>query len=396
MTTIKQLLVGVIEEGGSDLHIATGEAPRIRVDGELLPIDMPAPDADGVLALLQPICPDWRWQRFLETGDIDFAHHVAGKGRFRANYLRTCDGLAAVFRLIPQTIRSLADLRLPDVLRRLCNRRSGLILVTGPTGSGKSTTLAAMIDDINRNQARRIITVEDPLEFIHTPLQSTIIHREVGEHCPSFAQALHSAVRADPDVLLIGEMRDSATIHQALNCAAMGALVFATLHTNSAAKTIDRIIGAFPADEQAQVRAMLAETLEAVVAQQLCRRRSGGGRVAALEILLHTAALPHTIREGSTSSIRTTIEGGGSLGMVLMDAALRQLIGEGAIAPAEAYGKATDKEQFLPGVLEDTVRDHAQAQDVSLAELDHRRYTTALFPDRQNAESEDAEDAEEP
>jgi twitching motility protein PilT len=387
---INPLLMGVIEEGGSDLHIATGEPPRIRVDGELLPIEMPAPDAPTVVALLQPICPEWRWKRFLETGDVDFAHHVAGKGRFRANYLRTSAGLAAVFRLIPENVRSIEELHLPDVLRRLCNRQRGMILVTGPTGSGKSTTLAAMIDDINRNQARRIITVEDPLEFIHAPLRSTIIHREVGEHCTSFAQALQSAVRADPDVLLIGEMRDGATIREALNCAATGALVFATLHTNSAAKTIDRIIGAFQANEQPQIRAMLAEALVAVVAQQLCHRRSGGGRVAALEILLYTPALPHTIREGLTGSIRTMIEGGGNLGMVSMDAALKLLISEGAISASEAYAKATDKEQFLPDVLNDDGHESPQSEDVDMAELDHRRYTTALFPERQGPAAPDA------
>jgi twitching motility protein PilT len=381
MTKLDVLLRGVIDEGGSDLHVATGEPPRIRVDGELLPIEMPAPDAAAVARLLQPICPEWRWQRFLETGDVDFAHHVAGRGRFRANYLRTSDGLAAVFRLIPETVRCSAELQLPDVLRRLCNRRRGLVLVTGPTGSGKSTTLAAMIDDINRNQARRIVTVEDPLEFIHRPSRSTIIHREVGEHCPSFAEALHSAVRSDPDVLLVGEMRDAATIRQALSCAAMGALVFATLHTNSAAKTVDRVIGAFAADEQPQVRAMLAETLAAVVAQQLCRRRSGGGRVAAFEVLLRTPALPHTIREGLTGSIRTIIEGGGNLGMVSMDAALKRLLADGAIAPSEAYAKAVDKDLFLPEVLADNAQVTAQARDPGMAELDYRRYTTALSPE---------------
>jgi twitching motility protein PilT len=391
MTDISLLLTGVIEEGGSDLHVVTGEPPRIRVDGELLPLDMPAPDAAAVVALLQPICPAWRWQRFLETGDTDFAYHVARKGRFRANYLRTSSGLAAVFRLIPEVVRSIEELRLPDVLRRLCNRQRGMILVTGPTGSGKSTTLAAMIGDINRNQARRIITVEDPLEFVHEPLRSTVIHREVGEHCPSFALALHSAIRADPDVLLIGEMRDRATIREALNCAATGALVFATLHTNSAAKTIDRIVGAFQADEQPQIRAMLAETLAAVVAQQLCRRRSGGGRVAALEILLHTPALPHTIREGLTGSIRTMIEGGGSLGMVTMDATLKSLIAEGAISPAEAYAKATDKEQFLPDVLEDNAQENALAMDVGMTELDHSRYTNALFSEGQEPPPKDTE-----
>jgi twitching motility protein PilT len=382
MLSIDQLLVGMIDEGGSDLHVATGQPPRVRIDGELLPIEMPAPGPDDVEFMLRLVCPEWRWKRFVETGDVDFAHHIHGHARFRANYLRTEDGLAAVFRLVPEKVRTLAELGLPDVLRRLCNRRRGLILVTGPTGSGKSTTLAAMIDDINRNRTRRIITVEDPLEFIHAPRRSVVIHREVGEHCASFAQALQSAMRADPDVLLIGELRDRDTIRLALSCAAMGTLVFATLHTNSAPKTVDRVIGAFPADEQSQIRVMLAETLTAVVAQQLCRRRSGRGRVAALEVLLHTPALPHAIREGLTGTIKTMIEGGGSLGMVSMDASLKALVAEGAISPLEAYVKAADKETFVPALVEEQALADAQAGDATLAELDHRRYTTALFPER--------------
>lgn len=381
MAAIDELLVGMLDEQGSDLHLATDQVPRVRVDGELIPLDLPPLGEATVAALMREICPARLWERFAERHDLDFAYAIPEKGRFRCNYLNTTDGLAAVLRAIPTVVQTLEELHLPEVLRELCYGRRGLIVVTGPTGSGKSTTLAAMIDHINGRLARRIITIEDPVEFVHTPRKSVVIHREVGLHCRTFAEALRSAMRSDPDVVLLGEMRDSETIRLALDCAARGTLVFATLHTNSAPKTLDRIVDAFPADEQPQIRGLLAETLTAVVAQLLCRRADARGRVAAHEILVRTPSLPHVIREGPSGAVQSLIDSGGNLGMVSLDASLRRLHAEGRISAFEAYMKATAKEHFAATVAQDRP---PQTAGASLAELDHRRYTTALFPDRED------------
>jgi twitching motility protein PilT len=313
---------------------------------------MPPVNHDRLTTMLQEICPAERWQLFMQSHDLDFAYAIPGRARFRCNYLNGHHGIAAVFRLIPSTVQSMKRLRLPEVLTALCGYDRGLILVTGPTGSGKSTTLAAMIHHINSTVRRKIVTVEDPLEFVHQNRRSIIVHREVGLHCDSFSSALRSAMRSNPDIIMVGELRDLETIRLALNCAAMGMLVFGTLHTNSAPKTVDRIIEAFPANEQAHIRAMLAESLAAVVSQLLCRRCDRPGRVAAHEILIRTPALPNTIREGQTSGIRTIIDGGGTHGMVSMDASLEKLLLAGTVTPYEAYMKAANKEMFAHYVEE--------------------------------------------
>jgi twitching motility protein PilT len=284
------------------------------------------------------------------------AYEIPGVARFRCNYLYNHWGMAAVFREIPVKILSFDTLKLPAALKKLCQLDQGLVLVTGPTGSGKSTTLAAMIDYINDTRAKHIITIEDPIEFVHQNKKSVIVHREVGEHTASFAAALKGAMRHDPDILLVGEMRELETIKLALGCASMGMLVFATLHTNSASKTIDRIINVFPAEEQNQVRVMLAGCLAGVVAQLLCKRIPKG-RCAVHEILLQHEALPNTIRSGRISDIKSIIEGGGADGMITMDLSLMNRVKDGTIEPKEAYMKAAVKAPFAqllkPGDLDE-------------------------------------------
>jgi twitching motility protein PilT len=347
---IDQLLTDMLEKNGSDLHLIVGLPPKIRVSGELEPLDYDPVSSDLMEQMLSEICSERRWQAFLENKDLDFAHEIPGLARFRCNYLYNYYGMGAVLRQIPSKILSLEDLNLPKVLRDVCELKSGLVCVTGPTGSGKSTTMAAMIDYINKRYAKHIVTVEDPVEFVHQNNQAVIVHREVGEHTQSFGDALRGAMRADPDIILLGEMRELETIKLALSCASMGMLVFGTLHTNNAPKTIDRIIDAFPADEQPQIRIMLAECLTGVVSQLLCKKKNGG-RVAVHEILLRTSGLANVVREGQISSIRSIIESNGEMGMCSMDNTLRELLNNGTITPKEAYLKAADKKefaQFLP------------------------------------------------
>jgi twitching motility protein PilT len=355
MAAIDALLRATLERGGSDLHLTIGLPPKARISGSLLALAGPPLDAATVQHLLQEICPQNRWNEFLERHDLDMAYEIPGVARFRCNFLFNHWGVAAVFREIPVKILSFETLKLPATLKKLCQLDQGLVLVTGPTGSGKSTTLAAMIDFINETRAKHIITIEDPIEFVHQNKKSVIVHREVGEHAASFAAALKGAMRHDPDILLVGEMRDLETIKLALGCASMGMLVFATLHTNSASKTIDRIINAFPADEQNQVRVMLAGCLAGVVAQLLCKRIPKG-RCAVHEILLQHEALPNVIRSGRISDIKSIIEGGGADGMITMDASLMNRIKDGTIEPKEAYMKAAIKAPFAallqPGDLE--------------------------------------------
>ncbi|RMD79726.1 MAG: PilT/PilU family type 4a pilus ATPase [Lentisphaerae bacterium] len=347
MAQLDTLLQGMLNRKGSDLHLMVGLPPRIRCDGQLVLLDekLPVLSQAAMHRLLQEICPPHRWQEFLETRDLDFAYELPGVARFRANYLFNQWGMAAVFRQIPSRILSLEDLKLPEVLKTICSYREGLVLVTGPTGSGKSTTLAAMIDYINRNESRHIITIEDPIEFVHRNRRSILVHREVGAHTRTFAEGIRGALRCDPDVILVGEMRELETIRLVLDTASMGVLVFGTLHTNNAPKTIDRIIDVFPADQQPQVRTVLAGCLSAVVSQLLCRK-IGGGRVAVHEILLRHEALPNTIREGQIGNIRSIIEGSRAQGMCSMDDVLMERLKEGMIEPTEAYMKSTDKKRF--------------------------------------------------
>ena len=347
MAAIDQLLRTMLEKGGSDLHLTIGLPPKARISGTLQAISPDPVDASTMERLLKEIVPERRWADYLDRKDLDLAHEIPGVARFRGNFLYNHWGQAAVFRQIPAKIVSFDELKLPEALKKLCHLTEGLVVVTGPTGSGKSTTLAAMIDYINTNFARHIITIEDPIEFVHQAKKSTIVHREVGEHTDSFAAALKGAMRHDPDIVLLGEMREMETIKLALGCASMGMLVFGTLHTNNAPKTIDRIINTFPAEEQNQVRVMLSSCLAGVVAQLLCKRIPKG-RCAVHEILLTHEALPNTIRSGQIANIRSLIEGGGSDGMVTMDNSLMARVKDNTIEAKEAYMKASNKALFLP------------------------------------------------
>jgi twitching motility protein PilT len=346
MAAVDRWLTTLVSQRGSDLHLAAGRPPLARLHGELKPIEGEVLTAEGLRAILAEITPAEGNAAFCATGDHDFAYSLAGVARFRVNLFVQENGPGAVLRVIPEKILSLDDLRAPPALGRLADLTSGLALVTGPTGSGKSTTMAAIIDAINSRYARHIVTVEDPLEFVHARKKSLFSQREVGQHAKSFASALRAAVREDVDVLLVGELRDRETIALALAAAEMGVLVFGTLHTNSAAKTIARIVDAFPEEEQQQARASLAESLQAVVAQVLLPTADGKGRVALHEILLRSSALANLIREGNTSMIANVIQAGKKDGMQTMDDALFVFAQEKRITPEQAYALASDKKRF--------------------------------------------------
>ncbi len=346
MPRIDRFFDELLARKGSDLHLGIGYPPMIRARGELVPIREEPLDATEMENLLFELTSADERARITADLDLDFAYQYAQKARFRANYFHKTTGLAAVFRIIPTRILSLDDLGCPEVVRRLADKRSGLVLVTGPTGSGKSTTLAAMIDHINATRPCHVLTIEDPVEFVHQPRMAQVTHREVGPHASSFATAIRSAGRENADVILIGELRTNETMKLALQLASFGVLVFGTVHTNSAAATIDRIINAFPADEQPQVRGMLAESLVAIIAQQLLKTADGAGRVAAHEILVGSSALSAMIREGKTFQIPNIMQAGGAQGMQTMDAALERLVQKGTITPDVALEKAIDKESF--------------------------------------------------
>ncbi len=347
MARIDELLTKLKELRGSDLHIAAGVAPRMRVRGEIVSAEgWAALDDADVRSLLREIVSDEQWHDFESQLDLDFAYPLAGVGRFRANFLNQQNGVGAVLRLIPAEIQTIEDLALPAAIESLTLLDQGLVLITGPTGSGKSTTLAAIIDRINATRACHIVTIEDPVEFVHGNKRAVMSHREVGPHTAGFGPALRSAVRQDADVVLVGEMRDHETISLAITAAEMGLLVFGTLHTNSAAKTIDRVIDAFPSDEQNQVRISLSESLAGVVSQLLLPTADGKGRCAAHEILLRTSGLPNVIREGNTPMLSSIIQSGKSLGMQSMDDALFAFVHAGRVLPADALAKATNKSRF--------------------------------------------------
>lgn len=335
------------EHGGSDLHLAAGMQPHIRQHGEVQPVGGWEPFTDATLREhLQELTTEAQWRTFETDLDLDFAYALAGVARFRANYFNQERGAGAVFRIIPERIRTLEELKAPPALAGLAELEQGLVLVTGPTGSGKSTTLAAIIDLVNTKHAKHIITIEDPVEFVHQNKRCTISQREVGTDTRSFANALRSAIRQDPGVILVGEMRDMETISLAITAAEMGVLVFGTLHTNNAAKTVDRVIDAFPTDQQQQVRTMLSESLAAVVSQLLLRTPDGHGRVAVHEILLKTPGLPNIIREGNTPMMASIIQAGKSQGMQAMDDVLFALAKEGKVTAEEAFHKALNKQRF--------------------------------------------------
>ncbi len=344
---IDQLFRYLKEKGGSDLHMAAGLAPRIRKHGSLEDVEGWSVLTDDELrSILQEMCSEKQWNEYDSTGDLDFAYGMEGFARFRANFLRQENGAGAVFRIIPDKIVPLAQLKLPPAIEKFAHLQQGLVLVTGPTGSGKSTTLAGVIDTINSTYSKHIVTIEDPVEFVHQNKKSVFSQREVGTDTESFGTALRAAIREDADVILVGEMRDLETIALAITAAEMGVLVFGTLHTNNAAKTIDRLIDAFPADQQSQVRTTLSESIAGIVSQLLLPTADGKGRCAVNEVLVRTPGLPNVIREGNTPMIHSIIQSGKNLGMQAMDDALFALVKEGKVLPKEAYMKATNKQRF--------------------------------------------------
>jgi twitching motility protein PilT len=343
---IDPFLNEILEKRGSDLHFIAGDPPRIRVYGDLTPLRPDKLAPEYVKTALYEIMPKTAVDRFEKKDGADFAYTLDGKGRFRVNIMRQLHGMGAVFRAIPSKALTLDDLKLPEAVRQLCRANSGLILVTGKTGSGKSTTLAAMIDDINRRVNGHILTVEDPIEFVHERKSCLISQREIGVHSPSFAAAVHSALREDPDVVLVGELRDLETMSIAVTAAEMGILVMGTLHTNGAAATVDRMVNVFPSDKQSHVRTMLSTSLRGVVSQQLLQRADKQGRVAALEILINTPAAANLIRQGKLDQLDNAMQTGGQFGMRTMDTAIQQLLDSRQITGHEAYKKAINKAKF--------------------------------------------------
>ncbi len=346
MAVIDKYFKMLVESGGSDLHLTEGEPPKLRVHGGVTPIEGEAIlEGESFKQMLAEICEPRSFENYLKEGDLDFAYAMDEESRFRCNYLKQRQGLGAVFRLIPTKIASLEDLGIPEVVKNFAHIRSGLVLVTGPTGSGKSTTLAALLDYINSTQSKHIITVEEPIEFVHSNKKCILTQREVPHQCPTFSDGLRASLREDAEIVLVGEMRDLETISLALTAAETGMLVFGTLHTNNARKTVDRIIDVFPADQQSQVRTMLAASLRGVLAQ-LLMKRVDGGRVAVNEIMFTTPAVSSIIREGKTQKLTDVITQGKADGMQFMDEAIWEKLCAGIVTPEEAYMKAIDKTRF--------------------------------------------------
>jgi len=346
MPYIDQFLSVIVAEGASDLHIAEGQPPKMRRHGDVMPIRREPVSREEAAKMLREICGQERWEIFEDRGDLDFAYEMDEQSRFRCNFLKQANGYGAVFRLIPTQIASLDQLGLPPVVKEFGQLRGGLVLVTGPTGSGKSTTLAALIDYINEKFSRHIVTIEEPIEFVHQNKGSIITQREVPVDSASFPDALKAALREDADIVLVGEMRDLETISLALTAAETGLLVFGTLHTNNARKTIDRTVDAFPANKQAQARTMLANSLRGVLAQLLLKKADGSGRLAVNEILVASPAVSAIIREGATQKLQDVIVAGKGQGMQFMDDAIHALLQQGLVSPHEAFMKAIDKNRF--------------------------------------------------
>ncbi len=340
------LLRELVTLGGSDLHLRCGEPPIVRKDGELVRLDGPSLDDARLEAMLRSIMPDRNRVEFADRWDTDFAHEIEGVARFRANALRERKGCAAVFRVIPSTVVTADQLGLAPAVQNLCQLNKGLVLVTGPTGSGKSTTLCALVDLVNRTRSDHVITIEDPIEFVHQNKNCLITQRQVGVHTGSFKSALRAALREDPDIILVGELRDLETVSIAIETAETGHLVFGTLHTTTAPSTVDRLIDQFPADRQEQIRVMLSESLKGVISQVLCKK-IGGGRVAAQEILLSIPAVSNLIREGKTFQIPSIMQTSRRVGMVTLNDALLALVEDRQVEPAEAYSKAADRAGLL-------------------------------------------------
>ena len=359
---LDDLLRNMVERGASDLHLRCGEPPIVRLHGEMTRLEGAVLDAPALDAMVRSIMPERNRREYQDTNDTDYAYELAGVARFRANALKDRLGPAAVFRQIPATVVTVEQMGISPEVQKLCQLTKGLVLVTGPTGSGKSTTLCSLIDLVNRSRSDHVLTIEDPIEFVHPNKKCVITQRQVGVHTNSFKSALRAALREDPDIILVGELRDLETVAIAIETAETGHLVFGTLHTTTAAGTIDRIIDQFPADRQEQIRVMLAESLKGVISQTLCRK-IGGGRVAAREILLSIPAVTNLIREGKTFQIPTVMQTSKRLGMVTLNDALLELVDGKLIEPAEGYTKSVDKTMFLAAIK-------SRGLDTSFAEAD--------------------------
>ena len=346
MPYLDQFLRVIVDQGGSDLHIGEGQPPKMRKHGDVAPIRAEPVSHDEAMSMLSEVCGPHNWEIFEERGDLDFAYEMDAASRFRCNYLKQANGYGAVFRLIPMRIAALEELGIPAVVKEFGHLRGGLVLVTGPTGSGKSTTLAALVDYINENFPRHIVTIEEPIEFVHDNKRSIITQREVPGDAESFPTGLKAALREDADIVLVGEMRDLETVSLALTAAETGLLVFGTLHTNNARKTVDRMVDVFPASRQAQARAMLANSLRGVIAQLLLKKADGSGRIAVNEILIANAAVSAIIREGATQKLQDVIVSGRGQGMQFMDDAIWALFQQGVVSALEAFMKAIDKNRF--------------------------------------------------
>jgi twitching motility protein PilT len=336
----------MVAQEASDFHLSSGNCPTFRISGTITAVGKEILTADAVKSLIYEIMPERNRVEWEQCNDTDFAYELSGVGRFRCNVFSDSHGIGAVFRLIPSKILGFKELGLPDSIKKLCFLQKGIVLVTGPTGSGKSTTLAAIIDFINQHRENHVITIEDPIEFVHQNKRCLINQREIYSHTESFTRALRAVLREDPDIVLVGEMRDLETVRITLETAETGHLVFGTLHTNSAHTTVDRLINMFPADEQSQVRSSLADSLKGVISQALCKRK-GGGRVAALEILMGSYALSANIREGKLQQIPNFIQMGRKEGMCSLNDSLLELVARDVIEPAEAYQKASTKDELV-------------------------------------------------
>ncbi len=342
----------MVEKEASDLHICTGQVPMLRLHGDIVSIeDMGVVSASDAESVLSEIMPEKNKQEFADCNDTDFAYALEGQGRFRANIFMDRKGWGGVFRLIPSEILTCEQLGLPKAMINLCFLPKGLVLVTGPTGSGKSTTLCALVDHINKNRNDHILTIEDPIEFVHENINCLVNQREVGTHTNGFGPALRAALREDPDIILVGEMRDLETTAIAIETAETGHLVFGTLHTTTAASTVNRIIDQFPADRQEQIKTMLASSLKGVIAQNLLKKK-GGGRLAAQEILIITRAISSMIRDGKTQQIESAMQVGGKYGMRLLNDVLQEMVKAGKVEPEEAFSKAAEKGEFLKKLQE--------------------------------------------
>ena len=346
MNKIDQFLKDALAKNSSDLHFISGDPPRVRVHGSLTQLNDDVLTIDFVKEAVYEIMSGQLQRNFEKDDAVDFAYEIPDISRFRVNVMRHLNGYGAVLRAIPSTALTLEQLDMPEVVHNLCKQTQGMILVTGKTGSGKSTTLAAMVDAINKRIKGHILTIEDPIEFVHASKSCLISQREIGKHSESFADALNSALREDPDVILVGELRDLETISIAVTAAEMGILVMGTLHTNGAAATVDRMVNTFPADKQNHIRTMLSTSLRGVISQQLLPRKDKPGRVAALEILINTSGVANLLRQGKLDQLETAMQSGGATGMQTMDSALMELVESGVISTQEAYKQANNKAKF--------------------------------------------------